>query len=61
MGAANSSEVPVQASRKLRRPAEGDAAERLVPEVQCGLYDDWEEDFGVPWVFPLSIFLRSPS
>jgi hypothetical protein len=29
---------------------------RLVPEVRMGLYDDWEDDFGVPWLFPLSAY-----
>ena len=33
----------------------------LIPEVLMGLYDDWEDDFGVPWVFPLSIYRRVPS
>jgi hypothetical protein len=27
---------------------------RLIPRVCTGLYDDWEQDFGVPWIFPLS-------
>ncbi|MDR3591597.1 MAG: hypothetical protein P4N41_18225 [Negativicutes bacterium] len=31
----------------------------LWPSVECGLYDDWEDDFGVPWIFPLSIYRRS--
>lgn len=30
----------------------------LLPTVLCGLYDDWEEDFGVPWVFPLSVYYK---
>ena len=29
---------------------------RLVPKFTCGLYGDWEADFGVPWVFPLSVY-----
>jgi|GEM_PF-4280995 len=24
-----------------------------LPEVQIGLYDDWEDDLGVPWAKPL--------
>ena len=26
----------------------------LLPVVMFGLYDDWEDDLGVPWAFPLS-------
>ncbi len=33
---------------------------RLVPDVRMGLYDDWENDFGVGWLFPLSSF-RKPA
>ena len=25
----------------------------LVPDTGIGLYDDWEDDQGVPWAFPL--------
>lgn len=25
----------------------------LKPDVGMGLYDDWEDDLGVPWAFPL--------
>jgi hypothetical protein len=25
----------------------------LVPNTSIGLYDDWEDDQGVPWAFPL--------
>ncbi|HEX3787446.1 MAG TPA: hypothetical protein VHW44_06260 [Pseudonocardiaceae bacterium] len=25
----------------------------LLPEVGLGLYDDWDDDLGVPWAFPL--------
>lgn len=45
--------------RLTYRPAECGAPEALVPEVECGLYDDWEDDFGVLWVFPLSVFVRA--
>jgi len=31
----------------------------LVPRVQMGLYDDWEEDLGVPWAFPLETYRRA--
>lgn len=26
----------------------------LVPHVTIGLYDDWEDDIGVPWAYPLA-------
>ncbi|MCY9670854.1 hypothetical protein M5X11_39235 [Paenibacillus alginolyticus] len=28
----------------------------LEPQVVMGLYDDYEDDFGVPWILPLSYF-----
>ena len=30
----------------------------LLPNVGLGLYDDWEDDLGVPWAFPLDEFHR---
>jgi len=38
-----------------------DGPPRLVPEVRMGLYDDWEDDFGVPWLFPLSTYRKPTS
>ena len=35
--------------------------DRLVPEVGMGLYDDFEEDLGVPWAFPLEPYRRAPN
>ena len=38
------------------RPAEDDAEVEdiiLIPEIGIGLYDDWDEDLGVPWAEPL--------
>jgi hypothetical protein len=32
--------------------------EGLIPSVQCGHYDEREEDLGVPWVFPLIIYYK---
>ncbi len=32
--------------------------EYLIPAVEIGLYDDWEDDFGVPWVFPLALYFK---
>lgn len=26
----------------------------IVPHVTIGLYDDWEDDIGVPWAYPLA-------
>lgn len=30
----------------------------LVPEIEHGMYGDYDADFGVPWVFPLSLYTR---
>ena len=30
----------------------------LLPSVFHGLYDEWEDDLGVPWVFPLRKFRK---
>lgn len=30
----------------------------IKPSVGMGLYDDWEDDLGVPWAFPLSDFKK---
>ncbi|NHJ86618.1 MAG: hypothetical protein FK734_14220 [Asgard group archaeon] len=32
---------------------------KLLPEVQMGLYDDWDDDFGVPWAFPYKNYERA--
>ena len=32
---------------------------RLYPEVQMGLYDDFEEDYGVPWGFPYKNYQKA--
>ncbi|MFW9923178.1 MAG: hypothetical protein ACFFDW_07840 [Candidatus Thorarchaeota archaeon] len=32
---------------------------RLYPEVQMGLYDDWEDDLGVPWAFPYKDYKKA--
>lgn len=32
--------------------------EYLIPTVANGLYNDLEEDFGVPWIFPLSAYRK---
>lgn len=33
--------------------------EALVPEVRMGLYDDFDDDLGVPWMTPLAPFFRA--
>jgi len=30
----------------------------LVPEVGMGMYDDFDDDLGVPWAFPLAAFVK---
>jgi hypothetical protein len=40
---------------RLRR-AEND---RLLPSVGMGLYDDYDDDLGVPWAFPLEPYRRA--
>jgi len=37
---------------------ESDGKDFLIPEIQMGLYDDYEDDLGVGWIFPLSRFER---
>jgi len=32
--------------------------EYLEPNVVMGLYDDFEDHFGVPWIFPLTHYMR---
>ncbi|MHA1188398.1 MAG: hypothetical protein ACTSSK_16330 [Candidatus Heimdallarchaeota archaeon] len=34
---------------------------RLYPEVQIGLYDDFEDDYGVPWGFPYKNYQKATS
>jgi hypothetical protein len=38
-----------------------DKKDILIPGVIMGLYDDYEDDFGVPWIFPLSLYKRRES
>lgn len=33
--------------------------ELLIPTVRMGLYDDFDEDLGVPWAFPISPYRRA--
>jgi hypothetical protein len=32
----------------------------LLPNTGIGLYDDWEDDLGVPWAYPLRPLRRTP-
>ncbi|SES87965.1 hypothetical protein [Paenibacillus sp. NFR01] len=32
--------------------------EYLEPRVVMGMYDDYEDDFGVPWIYPLTYYKR---
>jgi hypothetical protein len=34
------------------------SADQFRPRVSMGLYDDWEDDLGLPWAFPLSVYHR---
>jgi len=34
------------------------AIHELMPKISMGLYDDWEDDLGLPWALPLSVYLR---
>lgn len=34
------------------------ASDTLEPLVFMGLYDDWEDDLGLPWAYPLSPYHR---
>lgn len=31
----------------------------LEPRVVMGLYDDFEDDFGVPWIYPLTYYKKN--
>jgi hypothetical protein len=33
-------------------------SDTLLPSVSMGLYDDWEDDLGIPWALPLSSYHR---
>lgn len=44
-----------------RRPAPDSAAidaVSLIPQTVIGLYDDWDDDLGVPWAYPLEVLRR---
>ena len=47
-------QVGIGPTLKLKPVAE----DVLMPSVSIGFYDDWEEDAGLPWAFPLSCYRR---
>ena len=46
--------------QKLRLAKNSDDLNEITikPNVGLGLYDDWEDDLGVPWAFPLEDFKK---
>ncbi|TNE27391.1 MAG: hypothetical protein EP346_12300 [Bacteroidetes bacterium] len=46
--------------QKLRLAKNSDALNNIIikANVGMGLYDDWEDDLGVPWAFPLEDFKK---
>jgi hypothetical protein len=44
---------------QLTFAAADDGSAILIPHVGIGLYDDFENDLGVPWAFPLSAYRRA--
>jgi hypothetical protein len=45
----------VEGPEGLRKAHDDAAVDRLVlvPNTMIGLYDDWDDDLGVPWAYPL--------
>jgi hypothetical protein len=50
-----------EGSEKLRLATSDDKIEKIKikPDVGIGLYDDWEDDLGVPWALPLSDYKKA--
>jgi len=44
---------------QLTFAAADDGTAILIPHVGIGLYDDFEDDLGVPWAFPLAPYKRA--
>jgi hypothetical protein len=44
---------------QLTFAAHDDGSAVLIPHVGIGLYDDFEDDLGVPWAFPLAPYRRA--
>ena len=47
-------------NQELKLAKNSDDLENIIikPNVGMGLYDDWEDDLGVPWAFPLEDFKK---
>tara|TARA_B100000678_G_C18215734_1_gene505209 strand:+ start:1510 stop:2013 length:504 start_codon:yes stop_codon:yes gene_type:complete len=50
-----------ESGQKLRLARNSDDLRHIIikPNVGMGLYDDWEDDLGVPWAFPLEDFKKA--
>jgi hypothetical protein len=53
--------LTVKQNGKLRPARNLDNLKDIVikPDVGMGLYDDWEDDLGVPWAFPLNNYRKT--
>lgn len=51
----------VPQGQEVRLAKNADEIEKIIirPNVGMGLYDDWEDDLGVPWAFPLKDFQKN--
>jgi len=52
--------VVEEENQKLRLATTDDQIEKIKikPNIGIGLYDDWEDDLGVPWALPLSDYKK---
>lgn len=53
--------LTIKENREYRLARDTDKLEklRIRPSVGLGLYDDWEDDLGVPWAYPLEEFKKN--
>jgi hypothetical protein len=53
--------LTVKKNEKLRPARNLDNLNNVIimPDVGMGLYDDWEDDLGVPWAFPLNNYRKT--
>jgi hypothetical protein len=53
--------VVEEENQKLRVATSDDLIEKIkiIPDIGMGLYDDWEDDLGVPWALPLSDYKKA--
>jgi hypothetical protein len=47
-----------ESNYRIAKPADPIDKILIKPNVGMGLYDDWEDDLGVPWAFPLEPFQK---